>query len=297
VKDHTVRAAGGVLWRTGSGAEVAVVHRSRYDDWTLPKGKLDPGEHPLVAACREVVEETGIRPVAGPRLPSTSYPVEFHGTVAEKTVDYWAMRAADGDFVTNDEVDALLWLSTDDALEQVTYAHDRAVLERFAALPLPYTTIVLVRHAKAGSRERWHGDDDARPLDDTGREQARRLAQILPWYGPEAILSADKVRCIETVRPTAEALGLPIQVDDRWDEEEHADDPARAAELVRDLAAKGEPVIVCSQGGLIPDTVARLADTDGLALASTSAHKGGVWTLTFSGRRLVAADYFRPDRD
>jgi 8-oxo-dGTP pyrophosphatase MutT (NUDIX family)/phosphohistidine phosphatase SixA len=294
VSRRRIRAAGGVLWR---GTEVALVHRDRYDDWTLPKGKLDRGEHPLVAACREVVEETGIRPQAGPRLPSTDYPVAADGTIADKTVDYWAMRASDGEFVPNDEVGELRWLPLDAAFEMVTYAHDRAVLERFAALPVPYTMILLVRHAKAGSREQWHGDDEARPVDDVGRRQAQRLAEVLPWYRPGVIYSADKLRCIETVRPAAEELGLRIHVDSRWDEEEHADDPAQATEMLRDLAERGETAVVCSQGGLIPDTVALLADSDGIELPSTSAHKGAFWALAFSGRRLVAADYSRPDRD
>lgn len=295
--DRTVRAAGGVLWRDDVTArtEVAVVHRSRYDDWTLPKGKLHTGEHPIVAACREVVEETGIRPVLGPRLPSTGYTVETDGEVGPKTVDYWAMRPGQGDFVPNDEVDDLSWLPTDDALQKLTYSHDRAVLKAFAALPVPHTTVVLVRHGKAGSRRHWQGDDDARPLDDTGRHQARILAEILPWYGPKRVLSADKLRCIETVQPTAEVLGVPVEVDPRWDEEDHGRSPEQAAEMLRDIAEGGEPVVICSQGGLIPDTVANLADADGVPVRSASANKGGAWALTFSGRRLVAADYFRPD--
>jgi 8-oxo-dGTP diphosphatase len=290
VSAAAVRAAGGVLWR--DGPVVAVVHRERYDDWSLPKGKLDPGEHPLVAACREVLEETGIRPVAGPRLPSTRYAVAVDGEIAGKDVDYWAMRAADGDFVPNDEVDTLRWLSPSDARGAVTYEHDRKVLAGFAALPLPTTTIVLVRHAKAGSRHAWKGDDDQRPLDERGREQARRLAEILQWFGPTRILSAAKVRCVETVRPTAEKLGLDIEVDPLWDEESH---PERAAARLRDLAARGEPAIVCSQGGIIPEIVSLLAGEDGVDVGSGRTRKGNAWALSFSGGRLVTADCLAPD--
>jgi 8-oxo-dGTP pyrophosphatase MutT (NUDIX family)/phosphohistidine phosphatase SixA len=293
--ERTVRAAGGVLWRDdGTATEVALVHRQRYDDWSLPKGKLDEGEHPLVAACREVVEETGIRPAAGRRLPSTRYAVPVDGTVAGKRVDYWSMRAVEGSFVPNDEVDEIRWASPDEASGLLSYEHDRAVLDGFLALPVHTTPVVLVRHAKAGSRAKWHGDDDERPLDERGREQARRLAEILPWFHPARIISADKVRCAETVRPTAEALGLGIDIDPRWDEEASAEP---AVELVRDLAAAGEPVIVCSQGGLIPETLALLAERDGVRIGSTSARKGSVWVLSFAGRRLVAADHLDPERD
>lgn len=290
-----VHAAGGVLWRDREGgAEVALVHRERYDDWSLPKGKLDPGEHPLAAACREVVEETGISPVVGPRLPSTRYTVDVRGFETAKHVDYWAMRAAGGEFTPNDEVHELRWMTPEEAVGAVTYRHDRRVLERFAALPTATTTIVLVRHGKAGSRRRWEGDDADRPLDDRGEEQARRLAEILPWFGPKRILSADKVRCAETVRPTAERLGLDVELDPRWSEEEHARHPDRAVALVRDLAAAGEPVVVCSQGGLIPDVVTTLAEDDGVRLATTAARKGSVWALTFTDRRLVIADHLEP---
>jgi 8-oxo-dGTP pyrophosphatase MutT (NUDIX family)/phosphohistidine phosphatase SixA len=294
VTDEAVRAAGGVLWR--EGPVVAIVHRGRYDDWSFPKGKLDPGEHPLVAACREVVEETGLQPVVGPRLPSTRYTVDTHdGGLAGKDVDYWAMRADGGEFVANDEVDDLRWLPPAEALSALTYTHDRDVLSAFATLPVPTTTIVLVRHARAGRREEWTGEDDLRPLDDRGREQARRLGEILPWYGPRRIVSADKVRCVETVRPTAEKLGLDVVVDPRWDEEAHGRDPDRAARLVRALAETGEPAVVCSQGGLIPDTVALLAYSDGIRLSSTRTRKGNAWALSFAGSRLVAADCVDPD--
>ncbi|MCW2568681.1 MAG: hydrolase [Mycobacterium sp.] len=293
MSERTVRAAGGVLWRAGEGAtEVALVHRSRYDDWSLPKGKLERGEHPLTGACREVLEETGIRPVVGRRLPSTRYNVMLDGALAGKLVDYWSMRAEQGDFVPNDEVDELKWTPPEDALDAVTYRHDRKVLEGFLALPVQTTTIVLVRHAKAGSRSQWHGDDAERPLDDVGRRQARRLAEILPWFGPRRVLSAAKVRCVETVRPTAEARGLEVTVDPRWDEER---DERHAVAALRDLAAAGEPAVVCSQGGLIPDALAVLAEEDGLELGSTKTRKGSAWALTFDGRRLVAADHVEAD--
>ncbi|WP_344311308.1 NUDIX hydrolase [Fodinicola feengrottensis] len=290
-----LRAAGGVLWRRDpSGATViALVHRPRYDDWSLPKGKLATGEHSLTAGYREVLEETGITPTLGRRLVRTEYPVSISEKIARKVVDYWAMRAADGDFQANDEVDELRWLTVEKATDAVSYRHDRAVLAAFAQAEPDTTTILLVRHGSAGDRTQWRGTDDLRPLDPTGHRQAKRAATVLPCFGPRRVISADKVRCVETIRPLATVLGLPVVVDDDFGEERHARNSTRAGELVRALAMAGEPVAICSQGGLIPDTVAELAAADGIALEDVPSRKGSVWALSFTGRRLIAADYYR----
>jgi 8-oxo-dGTP diphosphatase len=117
-----VEAAGGVVERDGL---VALVHRPRYDDWTLPKGKLDPGESFEAAALREVVEETGLRCRLVRELPEVSYEVRGR----PKLVRYWLMAVeADLGFVVNDEVDELRWLEPPGALALLTYERDRDVL-------------------------------------------------------------------------------------------------------------------------------------------------------------------------
>jgi 8-oxo-dGTP diphosphatase len=285
-----------VVWRhdaAGEPTEIALVHRPRYDDWSLPKGKLAGGEHPLTAGVREVVEETGIRPVLGRRLVTTEYPVSLRDTIVDKLVEYWVMRAAGGEFQPNDEVDDLRWMTVAQATEAVSYRHDRAVLADFARIRPDTTTILLVRHGSAGDRHVWRGDDRLRPLDPTGVKQARRAADVLPGFGPRRVIAAEKVRCTETVRPLATVLGLPLEVDDDFGEERHARRPGHAAQLVRALAEAGEPAVVCSQGGVIPDSVEELADADGVPLADVPARKGSVWALSFAGRQLVAADYYR----
>ena len=125
-----VRAAGGVLWRTGDdGAlETALVHRPKYDDWSLPKGKPVAGEHALETAVREVVEETGLSVVVGRRSLRTRYSVTLRsGRTAEKLVDYWLMRGS-GEFVPNDEVDEMRWIPPDEAAAILSYAADRALV-------------------------------------------------------------------------------------------------------------------------------------------------------------------------
>ncbi|HEX8053666.1 MAG TPA: NUDIX hydrolase [Thermoleophilaceae bacterium] len=117
-----VLAAGGVVRRDGL---VAVVHRPKYDDWTLPKGKLDEGESFEEAALREVEEETGLRCELGEELESTTYR-DRHGR--EKLVRYWAMTPASGEFEPNREVDELRWVTPDEARALLTYERDRDVL-------------------------------------------------------------------------------------------------------------------------------------------------------------------------
>ncbi len=124
-----VRAAGGVVWRRrGGDLEVVVVHRPKYDDWTFPKGKLDPGETEKEAAVREVVEETGFECELGRRLHSTSY-VDAKGR--PKRVDYWAMTVSGGRFRPNDEVDELRWVPIAKVERLLSYDHDLEVLRSF----------------------------------------------------------------------------------------------------------------------------------------------------------------------
>jgi 8-oxo-dGTP diphosphatase len=131
VAGEEVRAAGGVVWRGSDDAiEIALVHRPRYDDWSLPKGKLDPGESFEEAALREVEEETGMRCQLGRELGETRY-TDHKGR--PKIVRYWAMGDCDGEFVPNSEVDELRWVPIDDAKRMLSYDFDRDLVDHVAA--------------------------------------------------------------------------------------------------------------------------------------------------------------------
>ena len=291
-----ILAAGGMLWRpVATGIELCLVHRPRYDDWSLPKGKLHPGELPLAAAVREVTEETGVHPVVGRRLPTQRYELGPD----RKYVDYWTMTPADGTFVATDEVDSLRWVTPALAATTLTYDRDRNLVATFAAEPVPTAMVLLVRHAKAGSRSRWKGEDAQRPLDAAGRTQAEGLRQALRWFGPTAVRTADLVRCTQTVAALAEDLGLPVGSDPALSEEAYGKDPAAALERVQAAAAAGGVTVLCSQGGVIPDLLDTLAERDGVTLGRRAgskipARKASTWALSFVDTRLVAADY-HPD--
>ncbi|MGY1700057.1 NUDIX hydrolase [Geodermatophilus sp. SYSU D00766] len=297
-----VAAAGGVVWRPadGGGIETVVVHRPRYDDWSLPKGKLDAGENALAAAVREVCEETGVQVVAGRRSVRTHYEV----AAGPKHVDYWLMRAVDaGSFEPNDEVDELRWLPVADAAALVTHPHDRAVLTDLDRDDVPRApSLLLVRHAKAGSRREWDGPDEERPLDAQGRRQAEQLAAVLPVFGPLELFSAERVRCRQTLEPLAQRLGLEVRPLPEVGEEEYSADPqAGLAALERLLDPPATPGVrvVCSQGGAIPAALAGLGVRFGGTPVPPPAAKGSVWVL--GGRPgQLSADYYRdlgPDPD
>ncbi len=202
--DPLIPAGGGAVWRRApdGGLEVAVVHRPRYDDWSLPKGKLDAGEHALTAALREVGEETGLAVVAGRRSVRVEYPVPE----GIKRVDYWVMQALGGSFEPNHEVDELRWLPVAEAAELCSHEPDRVVLADLARTDVPLMpTLILVRHARAGDREEWDGPDDLRPLDARGREQAQRLAEVLPAFRPDDLLSAHPCAAWRRSSPSAHA--------------------------------------------------------------------------------------------
>jgi 8-oxo-dGTP pyrophosphatase MutT (NUDIX family) len=289
----TVRAAGAVLWRTGpDGVEVAVIHRPRYDDWSLPKGKVDPGETEPVTAVREIHEETGYSSALGRRLPSVSYPL---GDGLEKKVRYWAARALDGEFTPNEEVDELLWLPVPAAMKRVGYPHDRKVLRRFAKAPADTQTVLVVRHATAGSRSRYHGDDRKRPLDRNGRAQAESLVGQLLAFGGDRLYAADRTRCVQTIEPLAEELGASVHLEPDLTEEAYAADKKvarkRLLQIVGEAAESDDTPVICSQGKVIPDLIAWWCDRDGVRPDKSRNRKGSTWVLSLAGGRLIAADH------
>jgi 8-oxo-dGTP diphosphatase len=280
-----VRAAGGVVWRRADpDVEVALVHRPRYDDWTLPKGKLDAGEDLLEAAVREVGEEMGARVEVSRRVGRVRYPV----AEGRKTVTFWAMRCLSEDFRPGHEVDAVRWLAPSAAREWLSYDTDRHILDDFVSVPVPDSVVILVRHARAGKRSEWHGEDALRPLDPVGERQAERLATLLPQFRPRSVYAADRTRCIQTVQPLAARLDLQVVVEPVFADEYFIDNPGATETALLSLAKPGRVSVVCSQGTAIPALIERL----GPGMGSSDTRKGAFWVLSFVDGDVVAADYY-----
>ncbi|MEO6502869.1 MAG: NUDIX domain-containing protein [Jatrophihabitantaceae bacterium] len=285
-QDQATPAAGGVLWRQdGDQLLVAVVHRPRYEDWTLPKGKLHHGEHPLLAAVREVSEETGAQVEVGRRLSSVEYPF---GPDAIKRVSYWAMRYRGGEHSPGDEVDRLRWATVAEATQQLSYPADRGVLADFARLPISTRTLLLLRHAKAGKRSEFCGDDRLRPLDKAGRRQTREAMPVLAAFQPRRVLAADLVRCEQSVQPLADRLDLPVLPAPALSDEAYDTDPDAGLAQVRELLEQPGTTLICSQGETIP----RLLEQLGAPAEPYPARKGSLWVLSITDRGVIAADYY-----
>jgi 8-oxo-(d)GTP phosphatase len=285
-----VLAAGGVLWRPGhreSAAEVAVIHRPRYDDWSLPKGKVDPGETEPVTAVREVLEETGHHVQLGRRVATVSYPIEPR----TKKVQYWSARSIGGSFAPNNEVDDLVWLPAAAAIKKVSYPYDRKILRRWAKQSPDTQSVLIVRHGTAGSKSRFSGDDKLRPLDKKGRAQAEALVAQLSTFGPTDIYSADRVRCHQTVEPLAEELGVTINNEPSLTEEAYADNPKRGRRRILHIAESHRTPVICTQGKVIPDLIAWWCERDGVRPDKSRNRKGSTWVLSLVDGRLIAADH------
>jgi 8-oxo-dGTP diphosphatase len=297
-----IQAGGGVVWRLaenddGAQVEVAIIHRPRYDDWSIPKGKLAPGETPIEGALREVHEETGYRVQPGRPLGEIRYLKKSRGGAREKVVHYWAMRAVGGGFSPSPEVDEMRWVPLDDAHELVTRATDREVLERFSRRPALTGSVLLLRHGTAGSRSKWEEDDALRPLDEEGEEQASELVRLLSRFGVDEIISADYVRCVQTVQPLSEALGVPVNEVSLLSERGFPGREDEAVELLRNLGRPGGAVVACSQRQVIPELIGRLAADDEVEVnGELSVKKGGVWALSFYDHKLVGAEAFPPPK-
>lgn len=287
----SIWAAGGVPHRSREGTdEYLLVHRPRYDDWSLPKGKLNTEESFLDAAMREVEEETGHEVEVGPTLGTVGY-VTPNGT--DKVVRWWLMEAGEGEFRPNAEVDEIAWHPAGEAAKALSYGNDRAVLRRAGDLVKNPSSgrVFLIRHALAGDKKRRNGDDRDRHIDRRGHLQAAALRIGLSLNPLTRVLCSDYTRCIETVEPVATALGLSAEPEGRLRVGTPSED---VRDLLREL--RGESAAVCTHGEVIGPLLGGL-DAEGVDLEGPLEwRKGSVWVLETRKGRIRSGRYIPPPR-
>ena len=199
------------------------------------------------------------------------------------------MRAADSpaaDVADEDEVDEVAWLSPADATSRLSYPAD-ATSVTHALTPVTAIT-ALVRHAHAGERKKWKGDDALRPIDPRGQAEADGLGEVLELFAPQRLFAATPLRCKQTLEPLAGRVDLPIVMDNAFAEPADLDEvPAKvkvAAARLFELRA-GSTAAICSQGKVIPPLLASLRGEEDPAPYKTP--KGGGWILSWSGDQLI----------
>lgn len=235
------------------GTEVVIIHRKRYDDWTLPKGKVEAGEPVPVCAVREVHEETGVTIRLSVPLDSITYEA---GNAGLKKVDYWGGIVLDSVRREPDaEVDAVSWLPVRAALSKLTYSHDHFLVQQYLDQP-PTTPLIILRHGKAMDRKDWSRKDSARPINSRGRRQSKLLIPLLEAYGVTKIVSSTSTRCVATVLPYAHQHELAVETYSLLTEEEGEDDPKSVGKLIRKVRdttlESGEPTVVCVHRPVLP---------------------------------------------
>lgn len=251
----TVIAAGGVVWRDDrDGRRILLVHRPRYDDWSLPKGKLAPNEHVLSAARREIEEETGQQVLLGPPLGIQRYDVRKNGGTVPKMVHYWSaqLTGPEREFVPSDEVDKSEWLPVGKARRRLSYPRDVEILDALDDVTPVLSTLVLLRHAEAVKRKDWEDKDTKRPLSGFGLATADRLIEVLAAVGVDRILSSDAERCTSTVSPYGEAIGRKIHLHPEISERGYEDHPSKLEGFASSVWKPGRVTVVCSHRPVLP---------------------------------------------
>ena len=275
-----VLAAGALVWRLKNDKlQVLVVHRPRYDDWSFPKGKAEPGESMVLTAIREVAEETGRQIVLGRYLGKARRRLV---SGRKKRTLYWAAQvlpeAGPGEGLraavkpaSKREIDKVRWWKVEKAARKLTHADDKRLLARlvdwYESRQLQVHSLVLVRHAKAVSRATWGygiNSEITRPLVmGRGQAQARDVAALLSAYGVGELVSSPWRRCVDTLAPYAHGCGLDLRSDETFTEVSALTAPELMQASFRDLLERGSAL----DGPPEPEAVGPQGREPGLALA------------------------------
>ncbi len=284
-----ILAAGALVWRKSKEKkiEIAVIHRPKYNDWTIPKGKVELNESSIACAYREVIEETSLETEFGMYLGE----VKYQSLDGPKQVSFWSAQVVkENTFTPNSEVDEIKWVEAAKAAKFLSLESDREILSKFNKLKYESKPLVLLRHAKALSRDEWQGDDDDRPLDSLGQMQAKRLLSIYQAFNLEQIHTSDAIRCYDTVEPMAKALGLRLEVSNKLSESAFKKDKEDAFDYARDLIKSDKRALLCSHNPILPKVLNKLTKKSDVESDEEKLYPADAWVIHRIGKEVIQID-------
>ncbi len=284
-----ILAAGALVWRKSKEKkiEIAVIHRPKYNDWTIPKGKVELNESSIACAYREVIEETSIETEFGMYLGE----VKYQSLDGPKQVSFWSAQVVkENTFTPNSEVDEIKWVEAAKAAKFLSLESDKEILSKFNKLKYESKPLVLLRHAKALSRDEWQGDDDDRPLDSLGQMQAKRLLSIYQAFNLEQIHTSDAIRCYDTVEPMAKALGLRLEVSNKLSESAFKKDKEDAFDYARDLIKSDKRALLCSHNPILPKVLNKLTKKSDVESDEEKLYPADAWVIHRIGKEVIQID-------
>jgi 8-oxo-dGTP diphosphatase len=286
-----IEGAGAVLWQAidDGDVKIAIIHRPRYDDWSLPKGGVDAGETHIQAAFREVLEETGVKAIFGPEIGTVDY--EVNGVTKE--VRYWLAEADQFNSATPnpEEVDATEWLSISDAINKLSNSDDREIVRMAEEFGFGSTPLVLLRHTKALKRDQWDGDDGDRPLEHVGQIQAAKIPAIYAPYAIEKIYSSDAIRCVQTIEAMAAEYGITPIYSSEISEFGFERDSEKALDYAFSVMLSDKPSVMCSHNPVLPKLVKKLIGKKNFKRLSAELKPGDSFVLHHRSGEVIAVDW------
>lgn len=289
-ENNQILAAGAVVWRRNSNdqIEIALIHRTQYKDWSIPKGKVEGNESLIACAYREVAEETGFNTKFGAMIGEISYQVGN----ANKTVTYWAAKFVEQEGQPNpNEVDEVKWILASEAQEFLTRELDKQIVGKFLELDLDSRPLILLRHAKAIERTDWAGEDTDRPLSSHGERQAKRLLTVMRPFGIQEMHSSSAVRCYETITPMARSLNVDFFFTDSLSEDVFRKDKERAVRYANRLLVNDYPVLMCSHNPVLPEIISSFVDKFGVSVEQIKLEPGDAWVVHHIDKEVLQIDF------
>jgi 8-oxo-dGTP diphosphatase len=282
-------AAGAVVWRRNNlnVVEIAVIHRPKYDDWSFPKGKADIGEEVIACAHREVLEESNLDTQFGPYLGD----VEYMTSDGAKKVFFWSAKVIkEYPFTSNSEVDKLEWHTLKSANKLLSLETDKQILKAFTKLTLDTKPFILLRHAKAITRDEWQGDDDDRPLDSLGTFQSDRLIPIYSVYKIDEVHTSDALRCFDTVNQFARRLEIKLEVSGKLSESTYKKDKDKAIDYCKELLKEDKSILICSHNPILPKLLTKLTKKAEVEADDEKLQPADSWVIHRLGKEIIQVD-------